>query len=125
MENGSPVCYNTKRTVSEDGMEQEYSLENAKKYIKERFVQQGDFLIFKEDVFDRMLDRVVALDEEFMEQTGVNDGEVYDDDKAFDYLFAGLQKDFEEQKMYCMRFVEDYMDYSEAYLESIGAIEWD
>ena len=105
-------------------MEQEYSVENAKKYIKERFVQQGDFLIFKEDVFDRMLDRVVALDEEFMEQTGVNDGEVYDDDKAFDYLFEGLQKDFEEQKMYCMRFVEDYMDYSEAYLESIGAIEW-
>ena len=98
-------------------MEQEYSVENAKKFIKERFVQQGDF--------DRMLDRVVELDEEFMEKSGVNDGEVYDDDKAFDYLFEGLQKDFEEQKMYCMRFVEDYMDYSEAYLESIGAIEWD
>ena len=106
-------------------MEQEYSVENAKKFIKERFVQQGDFLIFKEDVFDRMLDRVVELDEEFMEKRGVNDGEVYDDDKAFDYLFEGLQKDFEEQKMYYMRFVEDYMDYSEAYLESIGAIEWD
>ncbi len=106
-------------------MEQEYSVENAKKFIKERFVQQGDFLILKEDVFDRMLDRVVELDEEFMEQTGVNDGAVYDDDKAFDHLFEGMQKSFEEQKMYCMRFVEDYMDYSEAYLESIGAIEWD
>lgn len=106
-------------------MEQEYSLENAKKYIKQRFMEQGDFLILKEDVFDSMLDRVMALDEEFMEASGVNDGEVYDDDKAFDYLFVGMQKSFDEQKMYCMRFVEDYMDYSEGYLESIGAIEWD
>ena len=106
-------------------MEQEYSIENAKKFIKEKFVAQGDFLIFKEEIFDSMLDRIVALDEEFMETSGDNDGEVYDDDKAFDYLFEGMQKAFEEQKMYCMRFVEDYMDYSEQYLESIGAIEWD
>ncbi len=106
-------------------MEEEYSVENAKNYIKQRFVEQGDFLILKEDVFDQMLDRIVELDEAFMEETGVNDGEVYDDDKAFDYLFEGMQKAFEEQKMYCMRFVEDYMDYSEGYLESIGAIEWD
>ena len=106
-------------------MEQEYSIEGAKKFIKEKFVSQGDFLIFKEEIFDRMLDRIVELDEEFKETSGVNDGEVYDDDKAFDYLFEGMQKSFEEQKMYCMRFTEDYMDYSEQYLESIGAIEWD
>ena len=106
-------------------MEQEYSVENAKKYIKARFMEQGDFLILKEEVFDRMLDRVMELDEEFMESSGANDGEFYDDDKAFDYLFEGMQKSFEEQKMYCMRFVEDYMDYSEGYLDSIGAIEWD
>ena len=106
-------------------MEQEYSLENAKKFIKQRFVEQGDFLIFKEEVFDAMLDRVTALDEAFMEQSGVNDGAVYDDDKAFEYLFEEMQKSFEDQKMYCMRFVEDYMDYSEQYLESIGAIEWE
>ena len=106
-------------------MEQEYSIENAKKYIKQRFVEQGDFLILKEEVFDRMLDRAVELDEAFMEQSGVNDGEVYDDDKAFEYLFEEMQKSFEEQKMYCMRFVEDYLDYSEQYLESIGAIDWE
>ena len=105
--------------------QQEYSVENAKKFIKQRFMEQGDFLILKEEVFDRMLDRIVELDESFMETTGVNDGEVYDDEKAFEYMFAEMQKSFEEQKMYCMRFVEDYMDYSEAYLDSIGAIEWD
>ena len=106
-------------------MEQEYSVENAKKFIKQKFMEQGDFLILKEEVFDAMLDRIVELDETFMEENGVNDGEVYDDDKAFEYLFAEMQKSFEEQKMYCMRFVEDYMDYSEAYLDSIGAIDWE
>ena len=105
--------------------QQEYSVENAKKFIKQRFMEQGDFLILKEEVFDRMLDRIVELDESFMETTGVNDGEVYDDEKAFEYMFAEMQKSFEEQKMYCMRFVEDYMDYSEAYLDSIGAIDWE
>ena len=42
-------------------MEQEYSVENAKKYIKQRFMEQGDFLILKEEVFDRMLDRMKQI----------------------------------------------------------------
>lgn len=104
---------------------EEYSLENAKAYIKECFVKQGDFLILQEETFDAMLTRVMELDETFMENTGVNDGGVYDDDAAYDYMYEELQLSFPEQKMYCMRFVEDYMDYSERYLESIGALEWE
>ena len=72
------MWYNSYINHMEENMEQEYSVENAKKYIKQRFVEQGDFLILKEEVFDAMLDRIVALDEEFMESTGVNDGEVYE-----------------------------------------------
>ena len=30
-------------------MEEEYSLENAKKYIKDCFIKQGDFLILPND----------------------------------------------------------------------------
>ena len=36
-----------------------------------------------------------------------------------------LQEAFPEQKMYAMRFVEDYMEYDEAYLESVGLIDWE
>ncbi len=104
---------------------EEYSAEKAQAYIKDCFVKQGDFLILQEDVFDAMLQRVMALDEQFMETSGVNDGAEYDDDAAFDFLFAEMSKSFAEQKMYCMRFVEDYMDYSERYLDSIGAIDWE
>lgn len=106
-------------------MEEEYSLEKAREYILNQFREQGDFLILPADVLEAMLTRAMELDEAFMESSGVNDGAEYDDDAAFDALFEGLQKDFPDQKMYCMRFVDDYLEYSERYLDSIGAIEWE
>ena len=106
-------------------MEEEYSLEKARAYILNQFREQGDFLILPPEVLEGMLDRAMELDEAFMESSGVNDGAEYDDDAAFDVLFEGLQKDFPDQKMYCMRFVDDYLEYSERYLDSIGAIEWE
>lgn len=104
---------------------EEYSIENAKAYILNKFTEQGDFLILPADVLDSMLTKALALDEEFMEKSGVNDGAEYDDEAAYNYLFEAMQQAFPDQKMYCMRFVDDYLDYSEQYMDSIGAIEWE
>ena len=104
---------------------EEYSRADARAYIADKFDRQGDFNILPKDVFERMLDKVMDLDEAFMAETGVNDGQVYDDDQAFEYMMKGLQEAFPEQKMYAMRFVEDYMEYDEAYLESVGLIDWE
>ena len=104
---------------------EEYNQVEARAYIADKFVQQGDFAILPKDVFDRMLDKVMELDESFMAESGVDEGAVYDDDRAFDYMMEKLQAAFPEQKMYAMRFVEDYMEYSEAYLESAGLIDWE
>ena len=104
---------------------EEYSKAEARAYISNKFSEQGDFNILPKDVFEKMLDKVMELDEAFMAETGVNDGQVYDDDQAFEYMMKGLQEAFPEQKMYAMRFVEDYMEYDEAYLESAGLIDWE
>ena len=104
---------------------EEFNKEDARSFILNKFTAQGDFSILPKDVFEKMLDRVMELDEVFMKETGVNDGSVYDDDKAFEYMMKGLQEAFPEQKMYAMRFVEDYMEYDEAYLEDAGLIEWE
>ena len=104
---------------------EEYSRTDARAYIAGKFADQGDFNILPKDVFEKMLDKVMDLDEAFMDQSGVNDGLVYDDDQAFEYMMNGLQEAFPEQKMYAMRFVEDYMEYDEAYLESVGLIDWE
>ena len=104
---------------------EEYSKSEARAYIAGKFVEQGDFSILPKDVFEKMLDKVMEMDEAFMAETGVNDGAVYDDDQAFEYMMKALQAAFPEQKMYAMRFVEDYMEYDEAYLESAGLIDWE
>ena len=104
---------------------EEYSRADARAFVANKFAEQGDFNILPKDVFERMLDKVMELDEAFMAEAGVNDGAVYDDDQAFDYMMEKLQAAFPEQKMYAMRFVEDYMEYSEAYLENAGLIEWE
>lgn len=106
--------------------EKEYSPAEARAYILDLFTKQGDFLeIVTADELGALVDEVMALDEAFMEKNGCNEGEVYDDDDAFDAMFEEMGKRHEPIKMYMMRLVEDYMDYNEQYLDSIGAIEWD
>ncbi|MCL2694808.1 MAG: hypothetical protein FWE69_00590 [Clostridiales bacterium] len=97
----------------------------AKAYITDCFEKQGDFDILPREAFEAMLAKVMTLDETFMKDTGVLEGAVYDDDAAYDYLVEEMGAAFPQQKMYCMRFVEDYMDNQERYLDSIGLLEWE
>lgn len=97
----------------------------ARTYIAEKLVKAGDYAFLPEGVLGAMLDRLLALDAAFMEDTGVNDGAAYDDDEALDYIFSGMAAAFPEHKMYMKRLAEDYLDLNEEYLESIGAIEWE
>lgn len=97
----------------------------ARAYIIERFARQGDFLIFGEDAIAEMTAQAMALDEAFIHDTDADGEGFYDDDAAFDYMLQGMQRAFPEHKMYMMRFVEDYMDYNEEYLDAQGLIDWE
>ena len=104
----------------------EFDVASALSFILEKYLEKGDFpQVMDEETLSKMIGAALTYDEAFMSETGVDQGEVYDDDKAFDYLNSHLVSQFPDQKMYILRFVEDYMDYNELYLESIGAIEWD
>ena len=48
---------------------EEYSKVDARAYIAEKFAAQGDFNILPKDVFGKMLDAVMDLDESFMAET--------------------------------------------------------
>lgn len=103
-----------------------YDPAKAKEFIQQKFIEQGDFpQIMKPEEISGMINTVMALDDAFMDENGVKDGKVYDDDAAFDYLQAQMIEKYPEHKMYMMRLVEDYMEYYEQYLDSIGAIEWE
>lgn len=92
-------------------------------YLLEQFHQKGDFSFINQ--LPEMIDAICAADDAFMQQSGVYDGAVYDEDEAFKFLFDHMVQAYPDYKMYLMRFVEDYMEYYEDYLESIDAIEWE
>ena len=96
-----------------------------REYILSRYRQQGDFNIFPDSVVAAMTDEMLSLNEAYMEKAGCADGGFYDDDEAYEFFMEKLPEKFPEQKMYLMRFIEDFMEYDEAYLESTGAIEWE
>ncbi len=93
-----------------------------KAYILKKFQAEGDFAFLKEDELDAMIEVMLDLDSAYGESVG---DDVYDDDEAYDALYAGLQERYPDYKMYCMRLAEDYLDFSEEYLVSIDAIEWE
>jgi hypothetical protein len=106
--------------------QKEYDKAEAKEYILDCFEKQGDFRdVTDVKTFESMLDAVMALDEAFMHETRVDEGEVYDDDAAYDYMHARMSERFPDYKMYMLRLVEDYMEYGERYLDSLGLIDWD
>ncbi len=99
-------------------------MEEARAFIMDCLTKQKDYDFLPAGVLEEMVQRLITLDEAFMLQTGVNDGAEYDDDAALTAIFEGMSAAFPEHKMYMMRLTEDYLDYNEEYLESIGAIEW-
>ncbi len=100
-----------------------FDIDAAKKYVLDKFREQGDFSIFKEQLLDKMVNTVLLCDRKYAES--IPDDGYYDDDEAFDHLLEEMQRSFPDQKMYMMRFVEDYMEYNEEYLDRNGLIDWD
>ena len=105
----------------------EIDLAAARKFVLGKFNEQGDYSFLKEGELENMVAAMQEMDEAYMNDSGVDEDGVcvYDDEAAFDHLFEGMKAKFPEYKMYCMRLAEDYMDYYEEYLESIGALEWE
>ena len=115
------------KIVEEDegNMKDKLEEEKAFDYILEAYKKQNDFSFIDDGTFSNMVRKLIALDEEYINQSGAEEDGVYDDDEAYEYLFNEMKAAYPQYKEYMMRLVDDYLDYNEAYLESIGAIEWD
>ena len=98
-------------------------MQEMRAYILDKFQKEGDFDFLKEGELEAMVDAMLAADAAYMEPLP-EDGE-YDDDAAYEALYADLQQRFPAYKMYAMRLSEDYLDFAEEYLVSVDAIEWD
>ena len=104
-------------------MTYDVDLNEMKAYILNKFNVEGDFDFLKDGLMEELVDAMMAIDQNYLAKLGEDDD--YDDDDAYDLLYEGMQKQYPELKMYAMRLSEDYLDFSEEYLESVGAIEWE
>lgn len=100
-------------------------MNEAQTYILDHIKELGDYDFLPCDTLKEMVLKLSALDEEYMEQAGVNAGGEYDDNDALEYLAKALKAAYPDYEMYMHRLCEDYLDYNEEYLDSIGAIEWE
>ena len=98
-------------------------MQEMRAYILDKFQKEGDFDFLQEGELEAMVDAMLAADAAYMEPLP-EDGE-YDDDAAYEALYADLQQRFPAYKMYAMRLSEDYLDFAEEYLVSVDALEWD
>lgn len=92
-------------------------------YVLDKFIKEGDFDFLKAGELDTMLDAMLEIDTAYM--NSLAEDAVYDDDEAYERLFTALQARYPQYKMYCLRLAEDYLDFAEEYLASVGAIEWE
>ena len=100
-------------------------IDAMKAYILNKFTVEGDFDFLEEGELAKMVDDLMDLDNEYMAKRGADEGADYDDDDAYELIFAGMQKRWPKYKEFAMRLSEDYLDFAEEYLESVGAIEWE
>ncbi|MCE5235644.1 MAG: hypothetical protein ABFC62_07975 [Clostridiaceae bacterium] len=92
-------------------------------YVLDKFIKEGDFDFLKAGGLDAMVNAMLELDAAYM--ASLAEDAVYDDDEAYERLFTALQARYPQYKMYCLRLAEDYLDFAEEYLASVGAIEWE
>ena len=99
-----------------------WDLNDAVRHIAEQFENEGDFDFVKQDEMEKLLTRLVSVDLAYMDEIG---DDVYDEDVVYERLYAAAEETCPRYKTYLMRFVDDYMDFMEQYLVSIGADEWE
>lgn len=86
------------------------------------------------DKIDDLISQAIDADMKFMEETGVIDADgnagdsYYEDDDAFEYMVEALVSANQltpEQAVKVASLIDDYMDLQQAYMESVGLVEWD
>lgn len=104
-------------------MTYDVDLNEMKAYILNKFKNEGDFDFLKEGLMEELVDEMMSVDQAYLAK--LSEDEDYDDDAAYGQLYAALQRKYPDYKMYAMRLAEDYLDFSEEYLVSVDAIEWE
>ncbi len=84
--------------------------------------------------FDALIRQAIDLDLAYMRESGAVDADgmagnaYYDDDEAFEYILDGIVRARgwdDERELKLASLLDDYMDAQQAYMESVGLLDWE
>ncbi|MGI6162134.1 MAG: hypothetical protein ACOYJD_08915 [Christensenellales bacterium] len=78
------------------------------------------------DEMERLTEAAMTADAEFMEQSGVNEGGVYDEDEAYEFICDKLGEGCDDEHRALASLITDaYLEYWDEYLDKKGLIDWE
>lgn len=106
-------------------MLEELNLEESRTAVCEALSAIGTYQSLDAQTLLQLVDAALEIDIQYMKSAGVEEGEAYDEEIAYDKLVNGLKQRFPKRKSMLSEFADDYLEAMEAYLDSIGALVWD
>ncbi|MEG1560753.1 MAG: hypothetical protein RR398_07875 [Clostridia bacterium] len=85
----------------------------------------GDYNFIDQGDLKKIANMLNSLNDMYMREAHVYEGEIYDDDEAYELIFAGLKREFPQYVAYCMRLAEDFLDIFNDYLENSDMVDWE
>ena len=100
-----------------------FDLTDAAQALSKKLAKHPAFASLAEQEREQAVLALVQLDLRFMEDTGVDRGEPYDEDAGFNFLVKGLKRTF--PALDAEAAADAFTDVWDAYLEEQGALEWE
>lgn len=96
----------------------DYVINSMKKGEEFKGVEQEDIEKYASSAMD--------ADFAYMEQAKVDDGGIYDEDDAYDFIMEALSKGKDEETIALISLIVDgYLEYFDEYLEKNDLIDWE
>lgn len=100
-------------------------MDERKTYLFRCLREESGYKHLNDTQLEQALERCMAADDAFMDQSGVAEGQMYDDDAAHAFICAELTRAVPQSRPWADALVDDYLAYNETYLEDHGEIAWD
>lgn len=96
----------------------EYVISIMKKCEEYKGIEEADI--------SRITAQAIEADFAYMDKANVNDGGVYDEDDAYDYIMEILTKGKDDETSALISLIVDgYLEYFDEYLEKNDLIDWE
>lgn len=98
----------------------------ALEYVISAMKKGEEFKGVEDEDITRITTQAMDADFAYMEQANIEDGGVYDEDDAYDFIMEQLKKGKDDETVALISLIVDgYLEYFDQYLEENDLIDWE